>query len=170
MPESQHEAHSDHATGNASLSPKKPNSRGADLSFVRPFDHPLTRNLLTMNRLPLCLHNSHFLGLVRPSCVGNPHHPSHNPQPTAHNPARDADLSPVRHPEPFFTNNPLVMSSLSLCPQKREILGLVRHRSLPKSTPRLSHNPHPTSHIPPPAHATIEQPHFVSSPELYSYG
>jgi hypothetical protein len=140
MPESLHSAHFEHANGNASLHQKTPDSRGADLSFVRPFDHPLTRNLLTMNRLPLCLHNSHFLGLVRPSCVGNPHSPSHNPQPTAHNPARDADLSPVRH------------------------------RSLPKSTPCLSHNPHPTSHIPPLAHATIEQPHFVSSPEFYSYG
>jgi hypothetical protein len=64
-----------------------------------------------------------------------PHSLSHNPQPTAHNPANDADLRLVRHFRPILTNNPLAMSSLSLCPHKREILGLVRHPPACTSAP-----------------------------------
>ena len=126
---------------------KTPDSRGADLSFVRPFGHCLADNLPTMNRLPLCPHNVDFLGLVRPSCLGNPHSFSHNP-------ANDADLLFVRHLRRFLTNNPLTMSSLPLCPKKSGISGLVRHpsvwnpHSLPKSPSRLPHHPPPTSYRP----------------------
>ena len=70
----------DLATGYASLHLKTPGSRGADLAFVRPNDHRSTHNVLKMNRLALCPHNVDFLGLVRPSPVGNP-----TPSPTTPN-------------------------------------------------------------------------------------
>jgi hypothetical protein len=90
MPESLSNARFDHATANASIRLKTPDSGGADLAFVRPIHLRLTHNLFTMNRLGLCSHNIDFLGLVRPSCVVNPTPLSHNPQPAAHNPPGDA--------------------------------------------------------------------------------
>jgi hypothetical protein len=101
---------------------KTPGSSGADLSVVRHLRHRLTHNFLTMNRLPLCPEKGEISGLVRHPCVENPYSLSHNP-------ADDADLPFVRHFRPLLTNKPLAMSSLSLCPQKGEISGLVRHRS-----------------------------------------
>jgi hypothetical protein len=79
MPESSSGALFDHRTGCASLHLKTTGSGGADLSFVRPIDHPLTHNFITMNRLPLCPHNSHFLGLVRPSPTPHTSHPTTPP-------------------------------------------------------------------------------------------
>jgi hypothetical protein len=87
MLESLSSARFDHATANASIHLKTPDSGGADLSFVRPIHPHLTHNLLTMSRLALCSHNIDFLGLVRPSCVVNP-----TPSPTTHN------LQPTTHP------------------------------------------------------------------------
>jgi hypothetical protein len=128
-------------TNDERKNPKTPGSRGADLSFVRPFGHCLADNLPTMNRLPLCPHNVDFLGLVRPSCLGNPHSFSHNP-------ANDADLLFVRHLRRLLTNNPLTMSSLRLCPQKCEISRLLRHPSVrnPHSFPTTHHLP-PTTQL-----------------------
>ncbi len=73
------------------------------------------------------------LSFMRPS-------PAHNPQPTAHTPNSDALFPFLRHPQPFFAANPLIMSTLLLCPKKGEISGPLRHR--------LSHNPHPTTYNP----------------------
>jgi hypothetical protein len=67
----------------------------------------------------------------------------------------DADLSLVRHPGLFPTDNSLTMNSLSLCLKKLGISGPVRHpslgnpRSCTKSTTRLSHTPPPTTYNPP---------------------
>jgi hypothetical protein len=91
---------------------------GADLSLVRHLPRRLTHNLITMNRLPLCLKKVEISGLVRHPCLGNPHSLFHNPQSSTHNPARDARLPFVRHSRPILTNNPLAMSSLSLCSKK----------------------------------------------------
>jgi hypothetical protein len=60
--------------------PKTPGSGGADLSFVRHFCPRPTRNLITMNPLPLCLKKVEISGLVRRLCAGNPNSPL--PQPT----------------------------------------------------------------------------------------
>jgi hypothetical protein len=114
MPESISVILSDHATLYASLRPITPDSSGADLSFVRHLRRRLTHNLITMNRLPLYLKKVEIPGLLRHPCIGNPHSFSRNPQPTTHNPARDADLAFVRHFRSFRTNNRLTISSLSL--------------------------------------------------------
>jgi hypothetical protein len=55
---------------------------GADLSLVRHLCRRLTHNLITMNRLPLCLKKVEISGLLRHPCAGNPNSLSHNPQPT----------------------------------------------------------------------------------------
>ena len=80
MPESSSGALFDHPADCTSLHLKTPDSRGADLAFVRPMRRSLTTNLLKMNRLALCPHKVEILGLLRPSCVGNP-----TPFPTTHN-------------------------------------------------------------------------------------
>jgi hypothetical protein len=118
-----------------------PDSGGAHLSFVRPLHRRQSRNLITMNCLPLCLHNARFFGLLRHPCLGNPHSFSHNP-------ASDARIHFVRHLRPLLTNNPPTISSLSLCSKKSEISGSLRHPSVrhPRSPPAFptTHNPQPT--------------------------
>jgi hypothetical protein len=145
-------------TRNSELTPSTVPS-GADLSLVRHFRRRLTHNLITMNRLPLCLKKVEISGLLRHPCLGNPHSLSHSPKPTTHNPANDARLSFVRHLRPTLTSNPCVMSSLSLCPKKGEISALVRH-AFP-----TTHNPQPTTHNPRrPAFPTTHNPQPTSRP------
>ncbi len=138
-----------------------PTSSGACLLFMRPKSHlpmnkPFAMNRLplcpkfAMNRLPLCPKKVEISGLMRPSanqCLSVPRL-SHNPHPTTYNPPNDADLSLVRHQRPFHTANPLIMTNLSLCPEKRQISGLVRHPppcapSLPRQKP---HEPRATNY------------------------
>src|ERR1039457_746640 len=85
-------------TNDGRRNPKTPGSRGAHLSFVRPMRRRLTPNRNAMNRLPLCLHNARFLGLLRHSCVGNPHSPSHNPQPTSRTACAKIGFHAAPHP------------------------------------------------------------------------
>jgi hypothetical protein len=127
MHEFESDALFDRATGYVSPNPKTPDSSGADLSFVRHLNRRLTNNLITMSRLPLCLKKVEISDLVRHPSLGYRNYLSHNPQPTTHNPANDAHLRSVRHLRPPLTDNPLTMSSLSLCPKKGGISGLVRH-------------------------------------------
>jgi fused signal recognition particle receptor len=118
-------------------------SRGASLAFVRPNYQGVARNPLVISHLPLGAHKYQISGLVRPSTNSGLCLPS-NPHPTTYNLPDDARLHFVRHHCPSLTSNPFAMSNLSLGAHKRQNSSPLRHRS----TPRLSHNPHPTTYNP----------------------
>jgi hypothetical protein len=99
----------DHATKLAPPPPQTTDPSGADLSFVRHLRHYLTRNPITMNRLPLCPKKDDISALVRHPPVRNPRSPrsqrpafptSHIPQPTTYIPNH-----PVRHRPTFPTTD-----------------------------------------------------------------
>jgi hypothetical protein len=138
------------ATRQASDPSKTRDSRGACLSFMRPINPCFTHNTLIMNHLVLCPEKVGISAFMRP-CVANSRSPkptprlSHNPHPTTSN---DAGLPFLRHFQPFFTANPLIMSSLPLCVNNRA-LCVTDTLFLPPATYNLRL-------------AIIEKPHFVS--------
>src|SRR5258708_762437 len=107
---------------------KTPESRDANLSFVRPKHNLLTYNPIAMSLLRLGDYKHQISSFLRP-CPSLRRLP-HTTHPTTCTPKGDAHLSFVRHHRPSLTNNPLTMRHLHLGDYKRRISGLVRHPSV----------------------------------------